>query len=196
LSRLKGFSGRNSVSRKIMRRLRILAAAALAAIAATAHADHFQYAVNLTGTYSLGGTDGCTPPDFDQPACPRPGKLSALLTFDTPSGLDGSYMVGSDIMNFVVTLGSLPEDFLFGGVNLSGGIPNGSVEAFDESERFSFDWASQGAWYSYDFGYHGANGSFSGTLLALPEPPLAWPMLAGLAAFAWAARRGRTANRA
>ena len=178
-----------------MKRHRILAAAALAATAAAAHAEHFQYTVNLTGTYSPGGTEGCTPPTFDQPACPRPGKLTAMLSFDTPSGLDGSYMVGSDITNFVVTLGSLPEDFLFGGVNLTGGIPNGSVEAADESERFSFDWATQAAWYSYDYGYHGANGSFAGTMLALPEPAPAWAMLAGLVAVGWAARR-RAASRA
>lgn len=178
-----------------MTRLRILAAAALAAVAATAHAEHFQYAVDLSGTYSIGGTEGCTPPDFDQPACPRAGKLAATLSFDTPSDADGSYMVGSDITNFVVTLGALPEDFLFGGVNLTSGVPNGGVEAFDESERFSFDWATRSAWYSYDYGYHGANGTFSGTLSAVPEPPLSWTLLAGLAAVG-VLRRRRPAGRA
>jgi len=179
-----------------MRRLRILAAAALTATAAAAHAEHFQYAIDLTGTYSIGGSEGCAPPDFDQPACPRAGKLSAMLSFDTPSGADGSYMVGSDITNFVVTLGALPEDFLFGGVNLTGGIPNGSVEAFDESERFSFDWATREAWYSYDYGYHGANGNFAGALLAaVPDPAPAWTLLAGLAVVGLATRR-RAAARA
>ena len=165
-----------------MRGLRILAAAAMAAAAASAHAEHFQYGLALSGTYSIGGTDGCYPPDFDQPACPRAGSLTATLSFDTPSGSDGSYGVGSDITNFVVTLGSLPSDFLFGGVNLTGGVPDGNVRAFDDSEKFTFDWATRTAWYSYDYGYHGANGNFSGAMFAAPEPSPAMLLLAGLAA--------------
>ena len=174
-----------------MRGLRILAAAAMAAAAASAHAEHFQYGLALSGTYSIGGTEGCYPP-FDQPACPRAGTLTATLSFDTPSGSDGSYGVGSDITNFVVTLGSLPSDFLFGGVNLTGGVPDGSVQAFDESEKFSFDWATHSAWYSYDYGYHGASGSFSGAMIAAPEPSPALLLFAGLAAVGLAGRRHAT----
>jgi hypothetical protein len=178
-----------------MRRLRVLAVAAFAAAAATAHAEHFQYGLDLSGTYSLGGTDGCYPPDFDQPACPRAGTLTATLSFDTPSEADGSYMVGGDVTNFIVTLGSMPTDFLLGGINLTGGVPDGVVRAIDESESFSFDWATRSARYSYDFGYHGANGSFTGTMLALPEPSHALLLLAGLLAVGAAGRRRAAAHR-
>lgn len=168
-----------------MRYRRILAAAALAGAAAAAHAEHFKFSVFLSGTYSQGGTEGCFPPYFDQPACTRPGSLSGTLSFDTPSSRDGSYLVENDfgdITNFLVTLGSLPTDSLLGGVNLQGGIPNGSVQSSDRSESFSFDWATQTAYYAYDFGYHEPNGSFSGMLAAVPEPAPSLFMLAALTA--------------
>lgn len=165
-----------------MRHRRMLATLGLLAACSAAHAEHFQYAVELSGTYSLGGTDGCYPPDFNQPACPRPGSLTAFLSFDTPTSADGAFFIGSDVTNFVVTLGYMPEDSLLGGIQLYGGVPSGTVLAADESERFTFDWGDHSASYSYDYGYHAANGSFTGTLSAVPEPLGALPLLAGLAA--------------
>ena len=171
------------------------AAALLAALTAAAHAEHFQYAVNLSGTYSLGGTDGCTPPDFNQPACPRPGTLSAMLSFDTPSSADGTYMIGSDVTDFVVTLGALPGDLLFGGIDLIGGVPDGAVFAADGTESFVFNAGQHSASYSYDYGYHQPNGSFSGVLSAVPEPSRWMMVLAGLAASAAIGRRATTKPR-
>jgi len=176
------------------------AAIALLAAAVTAHAEHFQYRVDLSGTYSEGGTDGCYPPDFNQPACPQPGKLTATLSFDTPDNSDGSYSIEGnfgDITDFSVNLGEMPEDSLFGGVNVVNGAPNGSVQAADQSETFTFDWASRSATYVYDYGYHNPNGSFAGTLSAVPEPaptPLMLTALAGMVGVALrrGARRDRT----
>ena len=70
-----------------MRTRRLLAAAALLAASALAHAEHFQYDLDLSGTYSLGGTEGCTPPDFDQPACPRNGTLIGFMMMGLGNGL-------------------------------------------------------------------------------------------------------------
>ena len=169
-----------------------LAATALLAASIAAHAEHFQYKVDLSGTYSLGGTDGCTPPDFDQPACPRAGDLSGMLSFDTPASGDGGFSITDhygDITNFLVSLGSLPSDSLYGGVQVINGAPDGNVQSIDGTEFFGFDWATRTASYSYDFGYHSPNGSFTGLLSAAPEPaPLAL-LLAGLAGLAAVARR-------
>jgi len=166
-----------------MRHGHLLAAAALLAASASVHAEHFQYAVSLAGTYSEGGTDGCTPPNFDQSACPRAGSLSAMLSFDTPSSADGSYSIEEgfgDVTNLVVTLGWLPTDSLLGGVNLNNGVPNGTVQASDQTETFMFDWGNRSASYSYDYGYHEANGIFTGSLSAVPESATAMLLLAGL----------------
>lgn len=177
-----------------MRHRHLLAASVLLAASFAARAEHFQYAVSLTGTYSEGGTEGCFPPDFNQPACPRAGSLSALLSFDTPGNADGSYTIEGDfgdITDFSVTLGSLQSatESLFGGVNLNNGIPNGTVQAFDQSETFTFDWADRSASYSYNYGNHAANGVFAGSLSAVPEPATLGLMLAGLASVAGIGRR-------
>ena len=167
-------------------------ATALLSIAASAQAEHFQYRVDLAGLYSGGGSEGCFPPDFNQPACPREGSLTAILSFDTPSGDDGSYLIADsfgDITNFYVNLGGLPGDSLFGAVNLNAGVPNGSVQASDQSETFTFDWATRSASYIYDFGYHNPYGNFAGTLSSVPEPSLLALLLAGCAGFAWTGRR-------
>lgn len=179
-----------------MRHRRMLAAAALLTTALAAHAEHFEYAVELTGTYSAGGTEGCTPPLFDQPACPQTGSLSGLLSFDTPTSGDGSWTIEGnfgDITDFSVNLGSLDSEVLFGGVSVIGGAPNGSVGPSDNSESFVFDWATRTASYDYDFGYHAPNGMFSGTLSAVPEPSVALLLLTGLAGVAGTA--GRRARR-
>lgn len=181
-----------------MRKRRLLAAAALLCATVGAHAEHFEYKVDLTGTYSLGGTDGCFPPDFNQPACPQPGKLTALLSFDTPGQGDGSFMIEGDwgdITDFQVGLGWLSNETLFGGVNVNAGVPNGSVQAFDATESFTFDWATRSASYEYDYGYHAANGIFAGTLSAVPEPGTAWLLLASLASLVWLGRRSVPAAR-
>ena len=165
-----------------MRHRRMLAAALLVATGA-AHAEHYEYKVDLTGTYSVGGTQGCTPP-FDQPACPVAGTLSGLLSFDTPTRGDGSWTIEADfgdITDFYVSLGSLATDQLFGGVGVQDGAPNGYVQASDATETFSFDWADRSASYSYDYGYHSPNGQFTGSLTAVPEPAAALLMLAGVA---------------
>lgn len=179
-----------------MRHRRMLAAAALLTTALAARAEHFEYAVELTGTYSAGGTEGCTPPLFDQPACPQTGSLSGLLSFDTPTSGDGSWTIEGnfgDITDFSVNLGSLDSEVLFGGVSIIGGAPNGSVGPSDNSESFVFDWATRTASYDYDFGYHAPNGMFSGTLSAVPEPSVALLLLTGLAGVAGTA--GRRARR-
>jgi hypothetical protein len=175
-----------------MRHRHLLAATALLAASIAAHAEHFQYAVSLSGTYSQGGTEGCFPPDFDQPACPRTGSLSALLSFDTPANGDGYFSIQDhfgDITNFTVNLGWLPEDALYGGIEVTNGAPHGSVQALDQSEYFDFDWATRTATYTYDYGYHGANGTFAGTLAAVPEPGMLTLMLAALVGVAGIGRR-------
>ena len=168
-----------------MRHRRMLAAAALLTTALAAHAEHYEYAVALTGTYSIGGAEGCSAPLFSEPACPRAGSLSGLLSFDTPASGDGSWTIEGnfgDITDFSVNLGSLDSELLFGGVNVIDGAPNGSVGPSDGSESFVFDWATQSASYDYDYGYHAPNGMFSGTLIAVPEPTTALLLLAGLGA--------------
>jgi hypothetical protein len=107
-----------------------------------------------------------------------------MLSFDTPASGDGSYLIeGSfgDITNFYVSLGDLPYDTLYGGVNVVNGAPNGSVQASDQSETFTFDWADRSATYVYDYGYHAANGNFAGTLSAVPEPASLGSMIVALA---------------
>ena len=175
---------------------RVLAVAVLMATALAAHAEHFQYAVNLSGTYSGGGTEGCFPP-FDQPACPRTSTLSAMMSFDTPVDGDGSWQIEpgfTDITDFTVNLGSFSTDLLVGGISVTDGKPSGTVQAIDDSETFSFDWASRTAEYSY-VGDRGAQGSFAGTLSAVPESGSASLLLAGLAGIglvaAACARRAR-----
>ena len=177
-----------------MRHRRFLAAAALLAFTSLARAEHFEYDIDLQGTYSLGGTEGCTPPNFSEPACPRNGFLMAHLSFDTPMDGDGSWSITDhfgDITDFSIDLGALPGDSLYGGVNVNGGVPNGFVTASDQTETFSFDWATRTASYTYDYGYHGAFGTFAGTMLALPEPAAPLMLLAGLMAVAGVRRRAR-----
>ena len=175
-----------------MRHCRMLAAAALLTAALAAHAEHFEYKVELSGTYSVGGTEGCAPPLFDQPACPQTGSLSGLLSFDTPTSADGSWTIEGnfgDITDLDVNLGSLDSEVLYGGISIINGAPNGSVGPSDGSESFVFDWATRTASYDYDYGYHAANGMFSGTLSAVPEPSVALLLLTGLAGVAGTARR-------
>ena len=62
---------------------------------------------------------------------------------------------------------------------MSGDAPNGNVRASDMTQYFAFDWASHSAVYTYDYGYHEANGNFSGTLRAVPEGSNAALMLGG-----------------
>lgn len=182
-----------------MRLRRLLAAVALLAGCAAAHAEHYQFAVSLSGTYSMGGTDGCFPPDFNQPACTRPGKLSALMSFDTPTQGDGSFLIVDnfgDITDFKVDLGFLDNEVLYGDVNVTNGLASGSVQAFDQTETFTFDWSTRTASFVYDYGYHNPNGNFAGTLSAVPEPSLALLMLAGLASVAGMRRRKTAADQA
>jgi hypothetical protein len=167
-----------------MRQHRLFATAALLAICATAHAEHFQFAVDLHGTYSIGGAEGCAPP-FDQPACPQPGSLAATLSFDTPSSADGTYAIVDtfgDVTDFSVDLGYLAQEPLYGAIYLVGGVASGFVQPVDDSETFSFDSATRVATYTYDFGDHAANGDFTGRLVAVPEPARIALWMAGLAA--------------
>jgi len=180
-----------------MRQARTLAAAALLCTAVGAHAEHFQYQVELTGQYSSGGTDGCAPPDFDQPACPRDGSATATLSFDTPSNADGSWLIAGDsgdITDFKIDLGWLADGSLFGGVNMSGGVPNGTVQTPDGLETFTFDWATRSASWDYDYLDHNPWGHFTGILSAVPESGTSVSLLAGLAMILAATARRRSAQ--
>lgn len=177
-----------------MRQARSLAAAALLCAAAGAHAEHFQYRVDLTGQYSAGGTDGCSPPDFSQPACPRNGSQTATFSFDTPGTADGSWMIAGnsgEILDFTIGLGWLTTGSLYGGVNLAGGIPNGSVQTVDGLETFTFDAATRTATWDYDYLDHNPWGHFYGTLSAVPEAGTSASLLAGLMAMLAAFRTRR-----
>jgi hypothetical protein len=174
-----------------MRLRRPLALAALVLAATAARAEHFEYAVALVGSYTVGGTEGCS--EFDPTGCPRPGTLAGMLSFDTPASTDGSWSIEAsfgDITNFSSSLGNLSTDDLFGGISVKGGAPNGYVQASDQTETFSFDWATRTASFSYDYGYHSPTGTFAGTLSAVPEPGLAWLILAGLGCVVGMFRRG------
>lgn len=166
-----------------MRQARLIAAATLLCASACAHAEHFQYRVDLTGQYSIGGAEGCAPP-FDQPACPRDGSVTATFSFDTPSEADGSWLIASDfgdITDFRIDLGALAAGPLFGGVNVTGGVPNGTVQTSDGLESFTFDWASRTASWDYDYLDHNPWGHFAGVLSAVPEAGTRATLLAGLA---------------
>lgn len=174
-----------------MRQTRTLAAMALLCAAACAHAEHFQYRVDLTGSYSVGGAEGCAPPDFDQPACPREGSLAATFSFDTPGRADASWLIAAgfgDIVDFRIDLGSLADGPLFGGVNVTDGIPNGSVQTADGLEMFTFDGATRTASWDYDYLDHNPWGHFTGTLSAVPEPGTGASLLAALGAMLAASR--------
>ena len=158
-----------------------MAALALAATAIAAHAEHFSYRINLSGTYALGGPDQCT--EIDQSGCPQPGTLTGTMSFDTPGSADGGYAIdGSfgDVTNFYVSLGGMPGDVLFGEVDLFGSVPSGVVQSLDMTEYFLFDAGAGTASYSYDYGYHNPNGAFTGTLSAIPEPATVLLLLAGV----------------
>ena len=163
-----------------------------------AHAEHFEYKVDLEGSYSDGGVEGCFPPGFDQPACPHDGRLSALMSFDTPTSGDGAFLIAGtwgDITNFQVSLYPLVGETLYGGVNVNQGQPNGIVQTLDQSETFIFDWSTRSASFRYDFGDHNPNGSFVGVLSSVPEPGSSTLLLAGLAALGWTRQRRATTRR-
>ncbi len=175
-----------------MRQRHLIAALALLAGTTAAQARHFEYDLDLQGTYSVGGTEGCYPPDFNQPACPRDGTLTARMSFDTPGNADGSWLIAGsfgDITNFTVDLGNLGSEDLYGGVSLVDGRPSGSVQTLDATDLFGFDWATGRATFSYDYGYHEPNGTFAGTMSAVSEPATAGLLLLGLGALATRRRR-------
>jgi len=164
-----------------MRHRPMLTAAALLMMATAAQATHYEYQLDLSGTYSLGGPQGCSAADTS--GCPLSGSLQGLLSFSTPDNGDGSWTIEADygdITDFHVSLGFLPSDVLYGGIDVIGGAPNGSVQSSPPGETFTFDWATRTVEYSYDFGDHAPNGSYSGTLQAIPEAPTSGLMLAGL----------------
>ncbi len=184
-------------SKEKMNHRRLLAGLALATVSLAAHAEHFQYRVALDGTYSIGGTDGCYPPLFDQPACPRAGHLDATLSFDLPSSDDGDYLVGlgsPGVSNFLLDLGNFDGEALFGDIQLIGGVPDGNIQAADASEFFTFDEGQRTAAFRYGDIDHGARGDFAGTLSAAPEPGGLALMLAGLAGMAALRRRAARAR--
>lgn len=177
-----------------MRHRRFLAAAALLAFTSLARAEHFEYDLQMRGTYTVGGTDGCTPPGFDQPACPQSGRLTAVMSFDLPAMTDGDYLVGfgpEGVSNFNLSLGSFSTDSLLGDIQLIGGVPSGNVQAVDGSERFMFDWGQQTAFFTYSYGDFGASGTFSGAMTSAPEPSTTATLLLGLCAGLGWARRSR-----
>ena len=50
--------------------------------------------------------------------------------------IDGA---SGDITNFYVSLGGLPGDVLWGGVDLTNGVPSGVVQSLDMTEYFNFN---------------------------------------------------------
>ena len=181
-----------------MRQARLLAAAALLCAAAGARAEHFQYSVNLTGMYSDGGAEGCSAPAFDEPACPREGSRTATFSFDTPGTSDGSWLIAGDsgdILDFQIDLGALANGSLYGGINVNGGVLNGTVQTFDGLETFTFDEATRMATWDYDYLDHNPWGHFVGTLSAVPEPGMGASLLAGVVAMLAVSRRRKAQPR-
>ncbi len=173
-----------------MKRRAMLAVVALAATAATAHAERYEYAVHLSGTWAGGDPEGCFPPLFNQPSCPHAATLSGVISFDTPVNGDGSWTIApylTNITDFSSSLGSFATELLVGDISVTGGSPSGTVQALDDSETLSFDWASRTAGYWYAAGPFGATGTFTGTLSAVPEPDAGLLLLAGLAGVGLAA---------
>jgi hypothetical protein len=203
-----------------MRAKKILVAATLVATAAVAQASaSWEFAINGTGTFTSGGTEGCAPDFPDQ--CLQTGPWNGTLTFITSSRDDGTYGIGELVDDTWVPGGILHvtlestmgytyvdghEDpglqFFPGAYPYAITVANGhvtdiqwtSLEAPESIGFLHVDGFNATFTSSY---YHGPSVDASGTLTAIPEPGTSALSLAGLAltALALRGRRGAPATR-
>ena len=202
-----------------MRASKILVAAALAAAAAASQASaNWAFAIDGTGTFTAGGTEGCAPDFPDQ--CPQTVPWTGTLTFVTADNHDGTYGIGQVVDDAWVPGGILQVTLLssLGYTHVDGHgdpglqfFPGAWPYAITVADGHVTDiqWTSLEAPENIGFlqvdgfnvtytssSYHGPSVDASGRLTAIPEPGGFALSLAGLALTALALRGRRTSRAA